>query len=88
MTNAASLPISPGLAEQSALDRAYSKITWRLIPFLAVLWILAWIDRVGVHDRARHAGDDRGLAFVAALVDRIEPVPAARGVGVLCLGRV
>jgi len=30
------------------LDAAYSKVAWRLIPFLMVLWILAWIDRVNI----------------------------------------
>lgn len=30
------------------LDAAFSKVTWRLIPFLMVLWILAWIDRVNI----------------------------------------
>jgi D-galactonate transporter len=30
------------------LEAAYSKITWRLIPFLAILWILAWLDRVNI----------------------------------------
>ena len=65
MTNAASLPISPGLAEQSALDRAYSKITWRLIPFLAALWILAWIDRVNIGYAKLQMLDD--LAFSEAV---------------------
>ena len=65
MTNAASLPISPGVAEQSALDRAYSKITWRLIPFLAVLWILAWIDRVNIGYAKLQMLDD--LAFSEAV---------------------
>jgi sugar phosphate permease len=32
----------------SALEAAYTKITWRLIPFLAILWIIAWIDRVNI----------------------------------------
>jgi sugar phosphate permease len=32
----------------SALEAAYAKITWRLIPFLAILWIIAWIDRVNI----------------------------------------
>src|SRR5580765_537967 len=32
----------------SALDATYSRITWRLIPFLFVLWVLAWVDRVNV----------------------------------------
>lgn len=26
----------------------FAKITWRLIPFLGLLWILAWIDRVNI----------------------------------------
>src|SRR4029450_9580944 len=30
------------------LDSAYRKILFRLIPFLMVLWILAWIDRVNI----------------------------------------
>ena len=30
------------------LDAAFSKVTWRLIPFLMILWILAWIDRVNI----------------------------------------
>ena len=29
-------------------DATFAKITWRLIPFLCVLWILAWIDRVNI----------------------------------------
>jgi len=32
----------------SALDETYRAITWRLIPFLFVLWVLAWIDRVNI----------------------------------------
>ncbi|MBS0444323.1 MAG: MFS transporter [Proteobacteria bacterium] len=30
------------------VDQAYRAITWRLIPFLFVLWVLAWIDRVNI----------------------------------------
>jgi len=33
---------------RSALDDTYRAITWRLIPFLFVLWVLAWIDRVNI----------------------------------------
>ena len=32
----------------AALDSAYAKITLRLIPFLTILWIIAWIDRVNI----------------------------------------
>jgi hypothetical protein len=34
-------------SEQNA-DATFAKITRRLIPFLALLWILAWIDRVNI----------------------------------------
>src|SRR5690606_23837876 len=30
------------------LDGVYRKIIWRLIPFLMLLWVLAWIDRVNI----------------------------------------
>jgi MFS family permease len=39
---AAAKPLAP------ALDAAYAKVTWRLIPFLALLWIIAWTDRVNI----------------------------------------
>ena len=31
-----------------ALEAAYAKIAWHLLPFLAVLWIIAWIDRANI----------------------------------------
>src|ERR1700712_3914792 len=37
------VPATPG-----ALDVSYRRITWRLLPFLFVLWVLAWVDRVNV----------------------------------------
>ena len=40
-------PRSPAPAG-TELDGVYRKIIWRLIPFLMVLWILAWIDRVNI----------------------------------------
>jgi MFS family permease len=30
------------------LDALFLKITWKLIPFLGLLWLLAWIDRINV----------------------------------------
>ncbi|MEP7100051.1 MAG: MFS transporter [Burkholderiales bacterium] len=35
-------------ATPTALDETYRRISWRLIPFLFVLWVLAWVDRVNV----------------------------------------
>ncbi|KDP87893.1 MFS transporter [Cupriavidus sp. SK-3] len=29
-------------------DSVYRKVSWRLLPFLGVLWILAWLDRVNI----------------------------------------
>jgi hypothetical protein len=34
--------------EATSLEAVYSKIAWRLIPFLAALWVVAWIDRVNI----------------------------------------
>src|ERR1700709_1086565 len=44
----ASPPSSYAPAAASPLDAAYRAISWRLIPFLFVLWVLAWVDRVNV----------------------------------------
>lgn len=35
-------------ANPENLESVYRKVTWRLLPFLMFLWILAWIDRVNV----------------------------------------
>jgi len=47
MSNVIAPPIDHVIVD-NAVDRVYSKISWRLIPFLAFLWILAWIDRVNI----------------------------------------
>ncbi|MGH6640336.1 MAG: MFS transporter [Polaromonas sp.] len=48
MTTSTTVPAGVAQPSQSEIDTTYSKITWRLIPFLAFLWLLAWIDRVNV----------------------------------------
>ena len=40
--------MAPTAAPAAELDRVYRKIFLRLLPFLMILWILAWIDRVNV----------------------------------------
>src|SRR5213082_2989519 len=47
MSNSIAHPLA-GLPQDAAVESVYSKISWRLIPFLAFLWILAWIDRVNI----------------------------------------
>ncbi|SFU62811.1 Sugar phosphate permease [Polaromonas sp. YR568] len=46
-TASATLPLAQAPAK-TELDNVYRKIFLRLIPFLMVLWILAWIDRVNI----------------------------------------
>jgi D-galactonate transporter len=62
MSNAATLPVADAVTETPALDRAYAKITWRLIPFLATLWVLAWIDRVNIGYAKLQMLDDLGFS--------------------------
>jgi MFS family permease len=46
-SQATEIPPTVSLSTPS-LDAAYDKVTWRLIPFLMALWILAWLDRVNI----------------------------------------
>ena len=46
-TPSIAIPAVPA-SGQSELDGVYKKIFFRLVPFLMVLWILAWIDRVNI----------------------------------------
>ena len=41
-------PAQPDEAERAKAKRIYSKITWRLIPYIFFLYILAYLDRVNV----------------------------------------
>ena len=48
MTSTQAMSPPAGPAAQPELEQTYKKILFRLIPFLMVLWILAWIDRVNI----------------------------------------
>ncbi|MCO5398843.1 MFS transporter [Ralstonia soli] len=41
------IPVFAG-ATDDAESSTYRKISWRLLPFLGVLWVLAWLDRVNI----------------------------------------
>lgn len=43
-----STSVTFGTAPLSAEDAVYRKISWKLLPFLGILWVLAWIDRVNI----------------------------------------
>ncbi|HEV2649881.1 MAG TPA: MFS transporter [Rhizomicrobium sp.] len=35
-------------SDETILERAYLSSTWRIIPLLSLLWLLAWVDRANV----------------------------------------
>ena len=35
-------------ASQKELDQIYKKVMWRILPFIFLLWMLAWIDRLNI----------------------------------------
>lgn len=77
-TTAGAANLRPPLATSPtpALDAAYTKVAWRLIPFLMVLWILAWIDRVNI-----------GFAKLQMLSDlRFSETVYGLGAGIFFLG--
>lgn len=41
------IPVFAGAADD-AETATYRKVSWRLLPFLGVLWVLAWLDRVNI----------------------------------------
>ena len=40
--------VLPEAPQASQIDAVYRKVSWRLLPFLGLLWILAWLDRVNI----------------------------------------
>lgn len=35
-------------ASKQELDQIYKKVMWRILPFIFLLWMLAWIDRLNI----------------------------------------
>ncbi|MET3476151.1 sugar phosphate permease [Variovorax sp. 1126] len=40
--------MSPAAADAALEKRAYSKVFWRLVPFLMLCYVIAYLDRVNV----------------------------------------
>src|SRR5688572_23752619 len=40
--------LAAGAAQHGALDRLYAKITWRILPFLFICYVFAYLDRVNI----------------------------------------
>jgi sugar phosphate permease len=41
-------PALPAAAPQSTIDATYRKVTWRLIPFLFLCYVVAFLDRINI----------------------------------------
>src|SRR5260370_1789271 len=39
---------TPHLAEKGAVDRLFSKISWRILPFLMLCYVIAFLDRINI----------------------------------------
>src|SRR5689334_5874770 len=55
------------MGERTGMDDAFSErtiaaVTWRLIPFLLLLYIIAWLDRVNVGSAALQMNEDLGFS--------------------------
>ena len=48
--------------EESLESATIAKVTWRLIPFLLLLYIVAWLDRVNVGFAALQMNQDLGFS--------------------------
>jgi len=46
--SASGLPASEPVSSAADINAIYHKVTLRLIPFIGMLWLLAWIDRINV----------------------------------------
>src|SRR6202167_1306466 len=57
--------VAAGGKRTPRLEAAYAKVTWRLLPFLALLWIIAWIDRVNIGFAKLQMLDDLGFSETA-----------------------
>ena len=47
-TNPMNVPVGPVTHTPDEISRVYSKITWRLIPFLFVCYVASYLDRINV----------------------------------------
>ena len=47
-TNRGAVPAAPVLHSPDEITRVYSKVTWRLIPFLFVCYVASYLDRINI----------------------------------------
>ena len=47
-TNRIAVPVAPALHSPDEIARIYSKVTWRLIPFLFICYVASYLDRINI----------------------------------------
>ena len=47
-TNRIAVPVAPVLHSPDEITRIYSKVTWRLIPFLFICYVASYLDRINI----------------------------------------
>ncbi|APG94330.1 MFS transporter [Sinorhizobium americanum] len=65
MTLETPAPIDGVYADRSAEERAYSKVFWRIIPFLMLCYVVAYLDRVNVGFAKLQMSSELGLSEAA-----------------------
>ncbi len=65
MTLETPAPMDGVYSERSVEDRAYSKVFWRIIPFLMLCYVVAYLDRVNVGFAKLQMSSELGLSEAA-----------------------
>ncbi|OAP36904.1 MFS transporter [Sinorhizobium glycinis] len=65
MTLETPAPIDGVYSDRSVEDRAYSKVFWRIIPFLMLCYVVAYLDRVNVGFAKLQMSSELGLSEAA-----------------------
>ncbi|ACP23479.1 putative transmembrane MFS family transporter (plasmid) [Sinorhizobium fredii NGR234] len=65
MTLETPAPIGGVYSDRSVEDRAYSKVFWRIIPFLMLCYVVAYLDRVNVGFAKLQMSSELGLSEAA-----------------------
>jgi MFS family permease len=65
LRNAATVNDATAIAARATEEGAYAKVTWRLLPFLGLCYLIAYLDRVNVGFAKLHMLADLGISEAA-----------------------
>ncbi|MBB3747332.1 sugar phosphate permease [Rhizobium sp. BK591] len=65
MTLQTQAPIAGEYTAEAAEDRAYGKVFWRIVPFLMLCYVVAYLDRVNVGFAKLQMSSELGLSEAA-----------------------